>query len=128
MRVSIHVETDTVYKDRIAYQSDCSALLKDNIRALQWYDDHGEIEYINHVKPNEVIDTIAPFEKIIDAAKPFPEPEPLTPQQHLAAHEAFLARHPAYAKMLEQERERMRQELQKSTALHVANQKKKGKK
>jgi hypothetical protein len=37
-----------------------------SLHCIQWYGDHGEIEHVKHVKPNEKIDSIEPYMYLID--------------------------------------------------------------
>ena len=73
---------------------DCGPLIVDRIRALQWYGDKGELEYIDHEKPNEIIESFSPYQMYVETAQEIEEPEPMTPEEHLRYHEEYLKRHP----------------------------------
>jgi hypothetical protein len=50
MRVSIQVADDIAIIDRVAKVVDCAVLRNNRISAVQWYGDHGEIEFERHHK------------------------------------------------------------------------------
>jgi hypothetical protein len=86
MRVTIVPDDGIVLVDSKWLKIDCSSVASD-IHAVQWYDDHGEIEYktINGARaPNMSISDISPFKTVIDLwnvenAKPPPPPPPPPP-------------------------------------------------
>lgn len=45
MRATIVVDDNIVLVSGAAQRVDCSALIADNIHAIQWYDTFGEVEY-----------------------------------------------------------------------------------
>jgi hypothetical protein len=54
----------------IAQKIDCSELVAEGIHAIQWYNDRGEIEFINTfgtaIKANELFDDFTPYQKYVD--------------------------------------------------------------
>jgi hypothetical protein len=124
MRISIIAEDNTVMLDGKHHTTDCSGLLVDRIRALQWYGDHGEIEFVNHAAPNEKITSLAPFMHYIDAAivpeppepqpmPPDPAPKLLTPEEHARQHHAWLKEHPDWEKQQQDYDKRFQAELKR---------------
>jgi hypothetical protein len=101
MRASIIAEDNIVVVDGKGMSSDCSGLIATDIRVVQWYSDKGEVEYIGHVSPNKLIDDFSPYQIYIDQAEPMPEPEPMTPEQHIAFQDEYWKRHPAAFAALE---------------------------
>lgn len=76
MRVTIIVDDNTVHVDGVSRTVDCTPLLSDNIHAVQWNTDHGEIEFRNTVDveqgiinraPNEFIRDFTPYQSYVDA-------------------------------------------------------------
>jgi hypothetical protein len=76
MRVSINAIDDVITIDGTAGLTDCAALFAQGISAVQWRDDIGELEFVGHSKPNEVITEFTPYQSYVDNAVPIPEPEP----------------------------------------------------
>jgi hypothetical protein len=75
MRVTIIPDDNTVYVEGQCFLIDCSALREQNIRAVQFYREHGEVEYKSkwlvdegryHREPNKLIDSLDEFQGIID--------------------------------------------------------------
>lgn len=60
---------NVVLIDEEAREVDCSSMAPE-IHVVQWYDDHGWIEFVNQpgaeFRVNEPIDSMAPFQDIID--------------------------------------------------------------
>ena len=63
MRLTIIPSDKVVIVDGIALHG-LNFILK-NIRAIQWYEDHGEVEYLDG-SPNKVINNISSYQSIID--------------------------------------------------------------
>ena len=74
MRVSIIAEDNKIYIDKIGHDCDCRPLLTDNISAVQWYGDYGEVEFVGHKMPNMRIESLSGFQQLIDKATPTPIP------------------------------------------------------
>jgi hypothetical protein len=75
MRFTLINDDATAYVDQKPHKIDCSDIPAD-VHAVQWYGDHGEIEYraVNCAhcgsvskKPNEVIKSLGPYQKHVDA-------------------------------------------------------------
>jgi hypothetical protein len=124
MRVSIIAVDNAVVIDGKYHISDCSGLVVDHIRAMQWYGDHGEVEFVDHVAPNEKINDLAPFQPYIDAAKLPSEPEPvpmtqdmlpklMTPEEAARQHHAWLKEHPDWEKQQQDYDKRFQAELKR---------------
>jgi len=64
MRLTIIPSDKVVIKDGLSLHGLNFALA--NVRAIQWYEDHGEVEYLDG-SPNKVIDDLSPYQSIIDA-------------------------------------------------------------
>jgi hypothetical protein len=68
MRVTIIKADNTVYVDGLALKVDCSSLPAD-FHALQWYEDHGDVEHVDdhgrHTQNEEITD-LAPFQACLD--------------------------------------------------------------
>lgn len=64
MRVSIINVDQTIVIDGVALRF--PFVLDRDIHAVQWNEDHGEIEYKDPSVPNEVIEDFSPFQYIID--------------------------------------------------------------
>jgi hypothetical protein len=94
MRVSIQVEDDVIVVDRKVLKVDCSQLRENQISAVQWYGDQGEIEYERHHKPNEVFHSLEQFQSLVDGAKPIPSPKAPTPQELDEMNNRYLLEHP----------------------------------
>ena len=94
MRVSIVTDDDSIVIDRLGKTVDCAALRNNQISAVQWYGDHGEIEFEGHRKPNEVIHSFKDFQSLVTAAKPIPSPKPPTPQEVDEAHNRYALEYP----------------------------------
>ena len=94
MRVSIQVADDIVIIDRVAKTVDCAPLRNNQISAVQWYGDHGEIEFERHHKPNEVFRSFEEFQSFVTAAKPIPSPKAPTPQELDEMHNRYMLEHP----------------------------------
>jgi hypothetical protein len=75
-RVSIISTDHNIVIDGVGMKTDCAELLADQISAVQWEDGAGHIEFVRHVRPNEMIDDFSPFEKYVEAAY---APQPLNP-------------------------------------------------
>lgn len=69
MRLSIIAADNVIVIDGAVHESNCSGLMAKGISALQWYGDEGEIEYVGHMKPNELTKDLKPFQQYIDRAK-----------------------------------------------------------
>jgi hypothetical protein len=73
MRVTIIVEENRVNVEGFSQEVDCSTLYDADIHAVQWYGDHGEVEYWHPpgvtvgLKPPLKIDDFAPYQKFVDA-------------------------------------------------------------
>ena len=76
MIVSIIASANQVYVEGQANEVDCAALAEQNIHAVQWRDDHGEIEFKSeylpkerreHREPNQPIDDLTPYQTFVDA-------------------------------------------------------------
>lgn len=76
MRVAIITEDNFLVVDGQQMRSDCSELVAQQIRAVQWYDTEGEVEHIGHIKPNEKITDFSPYQVYVDNAVPLQPPEP----------------------------------------------------
>jgi hypothetical protein len=76
MRVSINSIDNTIVVDGKGMTVDCAGLRAEEISAVQWHGDHGEIEFIGHKKYNQTIDDFSRFQVYVDRAEPFPEPKP----------------------------------------------------
>ena len=63
MRLTIIPNDKVVIKDGLALHGLNFTLT--NIRAVQWYGDKGEVEYLDG-SPNEAIDDITPYQSIVD--------------------------------------------------------------
>lgn len=76
MRVSIVAPDNMICVDNtVGLKVDCSQLVIDNIHAVQWYDDHGEIEFKSeylakekrwHQEPNKHITDFSMFQDFVD--------------------------------------------------------------
>jgi hypothetical protein len=93
-RVSIIADDDSIVIDRVAKIVDCAKLREAKISAVQWYDDHGEIEYARHAKPNKTFDSFEEFQSLVDDAKPVPSPKPPTPQELDEMNNRYLLEYP----------------------------------
>lgn len=75
MRVTIIPDENRVNVEGFSETVDCSSVFKidPDIHVVQWYSDHGEIEYFNPpgkmfgVKVNKAITDFAPFQSLVDA-------------------------------------------------------------
>jgi hypothetical protein len=71
MRVTIVVDDDLVLVDGKPAKVDLSPLVADNIHAVQWYGDKGEVEFrsdpMGDRGPNDRIKDIEYFQRYIDA-------------------------------------------------------------
>ena|ERR1700757_63319 len=71
MRVTIVVDDDLVLVDGKPAKVDLSHLIADNIHAVQWYGDRGEVEFrsdpMGDREPNERIKEFVVFQKYVDA-------------------------------------------------------------
>ena len=75
MRVAINAIDNVVTIDGWPHNCDCKALLGDEISAVQWYGDHGEIEFVGHKRPNARFDDFSEFQEFVDQAEPWPKPK-----------------------------------------------------
>lgn len=75
-RVSIIVEDGLIVVNGVELRTDTTDLVNEQKHAVQWYGDHGEVEYIDHAKPNETITDFAPYQVYVDNAKPLGHAEP----------------------------------------------------
>lgn len=75
MRATIVVEDNIVLIEGEAMPVDCKALIADGIRAVQWYEVFGEVEYRTELdtkekaftrKGNEKITDFSPYQKYVD--------------------------------------------------------------
>lgn len=75
MMVSIHAGANRVYVEGLVNEVDCSALAEQNVHAVQWRGDHGEIEFKSiylaaekreHRDPNQPIDNFTPYLGYVD--------------------------------------------------------------
>ena len=127
-RVSIIAEDDSIVIDRVAKMVDCTKLREAKISAVQWYGDHGEIEFERHHKPNETFHSLEEFQVLVDGAKPIPSPRPPTPQELDEMQNRFTLEYPEARKAWEERDAQVRrlqeeamkrdprwQEMQKST-------------
>lgn len=82
MRVSINAADNIAVIDGEPCRSDCAELITSGISIVQWYDDHGEIEFIGHAQPNGEISDFAPYQSYVDNAVPIapPPPSSINPQ------------------------------------------------
>jgi hypothetical protein len=91
MRATIVVDDNVVLIDGEAETVDCSALVAENVHAVQWYGTWGEVEHRTVIndeakafsrQPNEVIDDLSPYQQYLDAwqveknSPPDPPPPP----------------------------------------------------
>jgi hypothetical protein len=115
MRAIIIAEDNNVLVDGEPQTVDCSALLADNIRAVQWYDTFGEVEYVGtfvdapvldaetneptgetvkqpHREPNLPITDFTPYQQYVDAwqAEKSKPPAPLPPAPKFVPAPEFL--------------------------------------
>ena len=76
MQVAIHAQSNQVFVEGVFNEVDCAALVEQNIHAVQWRDDHGEIEFRSvylpdekreHRDPNQPIDDFSPYQSYVDA-------------------------------------------------------------
>jgi hypothetical protein len=93
-RVSIQAADDIIVIDRAVKTVDCTKLREAKISAVQWYGDHGEIEYQRHAKPNETFDSLEQFQSLVTAAKPIPSSKPPTPAELDEMNNRFMLEHP----------------------------------
>lgn len=70
MRVTIVVPDNLILIDGRPATADLSTLAAQGIHAVQWYDNHGEVEFIGHEKPNERIESLEPFQIYVDLVYP----------------------------------------------------------
>jgi len=86
MRVTIIPSDSVVSINGVAKQVDLSFMLPE-IHAVQWYDDHGDIEYKNpftgQMTENEAFADISRFQQAIDAWNAVPEPDPLVTSEQM---------------------------------------------
>ena len=101
-RVSIIAEDDSIVIDRVAKMADCTKLREAKISAVQWYGDHGEIEFERHHKPNETFHSLEEFQVLVDGAKPIPSPRPPTPQELDEMQNRFMLEYPDARKAWEE--------------------------
>jgi len=75
MRVTIIPDDNTVYVEGACFLIDCSDLRKQGIHAVQFYREHGEVEYKSkwltdearwHREPNKIINDLRDFQSYID--------------------------------------------------------------
>jgi hypothetical protein len=66
MRLTIIADDKTVIIDGIKFSNIDLSSLPENVHAVQWYDDHGEIEFKGNV-PNQDITNIDAYQEIINA-------------------------------------------------------------
>jgi hypothetical protein len=76
MRVSIAAHDNLITVDGVTKTVNCSALIAAEISAIQWYNDHGEIEFIGHKKINERITNFDKYAPLINAAQSLPSAQP----------------------------------------------------
>jgi hypothetical protein len=119
MRVSIQVADDICVVDRVAKRVDCTPLRNNKISAVQWYDDHGEIEFERHHKPNEVFHSFEEFQSLVTAATPIGNPKPPTPQELDETHNRFLLEHPDWRKPWDQRDAEIRARLDADNAERI---------
>lgn len=70
MRVTIIKDDNSVIVDGVRHTVSCADLPAD-FHALQWNGTSGEVEYAlvgTKKKPNEIISSLAPYQKYVDAA------------------------------------------------------------
>lgn len=65
MRVTIIKSDNMVYKDGVAFKVDCSSMSSE-IRAIQWYDDHGLVEYTDY-RRETVLENLDDFSDLLAA-------------------------------------------------------------
>ena len=101
-RVSIIAEDDSIVIGRVAKMVDCTKLREAKISAVQWYGDHGEIEFERHHKSNETFHSLEEFQVLVDGAKPIPSPRPPTPQELDEMQNRFMLEYPDARKAWEE--------------------------
>lgn len=78
MRATIVVDDNVVLVDGIPMPVDCQPLVQDNIHAVQWYGDYGEVEFKSFFdktakqvarEPNEFIEDFSAFQPYVDLWK-----------------------------------------------------------
>jgi hypothetical protein len=94
MRISIQTEDNIIVIDRVAKTVDCERLREAQISAVQWYGDHGEIEYERHARPNETFDNLDQFQSLVDGAAPLTDPKMPTPDELHTVNAAYHERNP----------------------------------
>ena len=76
MHIAIHVEPNQVFIEGRFNDVDCTELAAQDIHAVQWYDDHGEVEFKSeylpdekreHREPNQHITDFTPYQPYVDA-------------------------------------------------------------
>ena len=55
MRLTIIRIDGAVYKDGLSYVGLSLSTVPEDVHALQWYDTHGEIEFVGAIQPNQPI-------------------------------------------------------------------------
>jgi hypothetical protein len=98
MRVSIVAPDDTVVINGVASILDCKELRAQGIHAIQWYEDHGEVEFERHAKPNEIMHDLEMIETLVGMAKPIPSPKPPTPEELTEIHNRLALEYPDWRK------------------------------
>jgi len=64
MRLTVVVEDKLVVKDNEAYEVESLSYLDANINAIQWYEDKGEIEYLDGTENLSITD-ISPYNQVL---------------------------------------------------------------
>ena len=119
MRVSLNCVDDVIHINGKPMVVDCSALRDEGISAIQWYGKHGEIEFLGHPKPNEMIKDFTPYQDFVDMAEPWPEPKLLTLEEHRKLHDEWLEKHPEYKAQLEAEQARIQALVDQAQKEHL---------
>jgi hypothetical protein len=94
MRVSIQAIDNMIVIDGKPFALDCTRLRGQNISAVQWYGDRGEVEFVEHKQQNQIIKSFKAFEEYLAGKQEINEPEPPTPDELDAEHRAYMERHP----------------------------------
>jgi hypothetical protein len=114
MRATIIVSDNMVsVDDRGFYPVDCAALAAEGKSAVQWYGEHGEVEFVTTVDPEKKIFVRAPNE-LIDDVEPY---EPYFEEWARVRVETL-----AKAEAQREELERQEAEHQAAVAEYIANQ------
>ena len=94
MRVSVQVADDIIVVDGAVMTVDCTSLRKLRVSAIQWYGDHGEVEFDRHHKPNEHMPDFTSLQKLVEAGRHLSSPKPPTPAELTEMHNRLLIEYP----------------------------------